>query len=500
MAERELTLGSLFSGSGGFELAGALCGIKPVFCSEIEPFPIRVEAARFPDCKQLGDVTKINGAEIEPVDIITFGSPCQDLSVAGKQAGLAGERSGLYLEAVRIIREMKDATNGQKPLFCVFENVPGLLSSNNGNDFITALDLLQDVGYIPDPNFLDAQNMGVPQRRKRVYIAWLNVDYITRKRTHLSEIITLQLLTELLQIYLVGLLKALGSAQKELGALPKRLSEDGARKRIALFSLQREESLQTLRQNLDAIQAIYQKERENWDFSLGDGQMVQLTLMDMVTPSTTLNLDLPDGYIASLLSKTLEDLCAPARSSTTSTSTKQTIESKICTCFQALANMSNVIGVYCCWLEKTHPEQLNYCEWVKSFLTEMKVCINAARKHEKSVGWMEWDDNIGLCERTINAIEKHFERHTRTECRHQVLPVRKGMRGYPAPCREAWEGTPSDAEGSAGGSGGAWCLKGNFIDRNTHQNGIGWNYENAYTLDSTDRHGVSIPNRGGSGI
>lgn len=104
-----MKLGSLFDGSGGFPLAGAINGIKPVWASEIEPFPIRVTKARFPEMNHLGDVTKIKGAEIEPVEIITFGSPCQDLSVAGKQKGIhEGERSNLFFEAVRIIKEMRE--------------------------------------------------------------------------------------------------------------------------------------------------------------------------------------------------------------------------------------------------------------------------------------------------------------------------------------------------------------------------------------------------------
>ena len=92
-----MTLGSLFDGSGGFPLAGAMNGMTPVWASEIEPYPMRVTAARFPAMKQLGDVTKIDGAGIEPVDVITFGSPCQDLSVAGKQTGIHdGKRSSLF--------------------------------------------------------------------------------------------------------------------------------------------------------------------------------------------------------------------------------------------------------------------------------------------------------------------------------------------------------------------------------------------------------------------
>ena len=144
-------------------MAGTLVGITPVWSSEIEAYPLRVTAARFPNVKQLGDVTKINGAEIDPVDIITFGSPCQDLSVAGKQKGIHdGERSNLFFEAVRIIREMRDAdkANGRsgvdiRPRFAVWENVPGAFSSNKGEDFKAVLKaiagVMQDGLDIPRP-------------------------------------------------------------------------------------------------------------------------------------------------------------------------------------------------------------------------------------------------------------------------------------------------------------------------------------------------------------
>ena len=120
---KPLTLGSLFSGSGTFEMAGMLSGIVPVWKSEIEPFPIAVTEKRLPFVKHLGDINCINGAEIEPVDIITFGSPCTDLSVAGKRQGLNAARSGLFFQAVRIIKEMRCATNGKYPRFAVWENV-----------------------------------------------------------------------------------------------------------------------------------------------------------------------------------------------------------------------------------------------------------------------------------------------------------------------------------------------------------------------------------------
>lgn len=140
-----LTLGSLFDGAGTFPFAAQQCGVKALWASEIEPFPVEVTKRRFPDMKHLGDICNINGGEIEPVDIITFGSPCQDLSVAGKRAGLDGDRSGLFMEAVRIIKEMRCKTNGEYPKIAIWENVPGAFSSNKAEDFRTVLEELSKI-------------------------------------------------------------------------------------------------------------------------------------------------------------------------------------------------------------------------------------------------------------------------------------------------------------------------------------------------------------------
>lgn len=138
----EIKLGSLFDGSGTMPLCAAMCGGHPVWASEVEPYPIAVTKTHLPNMKHLGSVTDIKGFLIEPVDIITFGSPCQDLSIAGKRAGLNGAKSGLFWEAIRIIREMLLATGGKYPRFVIWENVPGALSSNKGKDFEVVLNEL----------------------------------------------------------------------------------------------------------------------------------------------------------------------------------------------------------------------------------------------------------------------------------------------------------------------------------------------------------------------
>ena len=194
MTNKTLTLGSLFDGSGGFPLGGLLAGITPVWASEIEPFPIRVTTKRLPFMRHYGDISQLDGGKIEPVDIITFGSPCTDMSIAGRRAGLDGRQSSLFYEAIRIIKEMRCATDGKYPRWICWENVPGAFSSNKGEDFKAVLeavigiaepnaevpmpekarwpyaDLYMGDGWSVAYRTLDAQYWGVPQRRRRIYL------------------------------------------------------------------------------------------------------------------------------------------------------------------------------------------------------------------------------------------------------------------------------------------------------------------------------------------
>ncbi len=197
----EITIGSLFSGSGGFELAASICGIKPIWASEIEPLPILVTKKNFPEMKHLGDIGYVKGDKIDPVTIISGGSPCQDMSIAGQRAGLDGDRSGLFRQQIRIVKEMRnsDIKKGRtgkdiRPRFMVWENVPGAFSSNRGGDFRAVLQeiagIADETAAVPFPpknkwaeagcimgdtfsiawRTLDAEYWGVPQRRKRIFL------------------------------------------------------------------------------------------------------------------------------------------------------------------------------------------------------------------------------------------------------------------------------------------------------------------------------------------
>ena len=193
-----MTLGSLFDGIGGWLLAARHAGITPMWASEIEPFPCSVTARHFPEVKQLGDITQIDPDTLPPVDIICAGSPCQDLSIAGKRKGLNGERSGLFRTAVDLVQRMRERTSGKYPRFFVWENVPGAFSSNRGMDFQAVLEEIGEseipmpqgnrwapAGLVQFPGaeiawrVLDAQYWGVPQRRRRIFLV---ADFATSGR------------------------------------------------------------------------------------------------------------------------------------------------------------------------------------------------------------------------------------------------------------------------------------------------------------------------------
>lgn len=182
-----LTMGSLFDGIGGFPLAAVRNGIRPLWASEIEAFPIEVTKLRFPDMLHVGDITKLDGATLPPVDVICGGSPCQDLSVAGARRGLAGERSGLFMEQTRIAKEMRKADEQRgipahlvRPRYLVWENVPGAFSSANGEDFRAVIEEIVRIKHsacdVPGPDTGSWQSAGAAILGNEFSLAWRVMD------------------------------------------------------------------------------------------------------------------------------------------------------------------------------------------------------------------------------------------------------------------------------------------------------------------------------------
>jgi len=189
MSEKVLTLGSLFDGIGGFPYAASFYGIRSLWASEILPEAVSVTRRHFPDMEHFGDITKLHGGKLPPVDIVTFGSPCQGLAICGRRLGLADKRSALFTEAIRIIHEMQEATNHEYPKFAIWENVPHAAASAKGRDFKTVLEAFTET-EIPMPAsgrwanagmvrgggvdlawvIYDARHFGTAQRRRRLFL------------------------------------------------------------------------------------------------------------------------------------------------------------------------------------------------------------------------------------------------------------------------------------------------------------------------------------------
>lgn len=189
-----LTLGSLFDGSGAFPLAAKNVGITPLWASEIEPLPILVTSIHLPEVAHLGNIFDLDGAKIPPVDVLTGGSPCQNLSAAGRRAGLEGDKSSLFFQQIRVTKEMREHSSGLQPRYAIWENVTGALSSNQGKDFRQVLQSFISVkapgvhvpqppgwkwdpmGYVLGNDFsvawrtVDSKFWGVPQSRNRVFL------------------------------------------------------------------------------------------------------------------------------------------------------------------------------------------------------------------------------------------------------------------------------------------------------------------------------------------
>ncbi len=445
-----ITLGSLFDGIGGFPYAGTFLGITPIWASEIEPWPIKVTEKHFPNMKHLGDITKINGAEIEPVDIITFGSPCQDLSVAGKREGLSGARSGLFMEAVRIIREMRTATDGQYPRFAVWENVPGAFSSNGGEDIKVVLDEIEGLGFVVDLNVLDAQYMGVPQRRRRIFALCQSVDFIRQMMTPTSWSIITQLLTEILLCILNEALNLYEKEPKGSVWRQRKLTADGLQRKMKLFSIEARKDFEKLLTDWAGICQIHLKEQS---YLVDPSEKSDITIKTDTFKNEFLMGMEPEELFGSILKswkELLDVLYDQENSCITLTVTNETMNQIIYGCATLLENTALLIA-----------QLKNSCQ--NSYETELyistarKVCIDYARERQAGITlfsgmeWVQcWDDYIRLHTETTEQFERYFGGQSAGE----ILFIEEGLRGDIAESREAREEAAGDAGNGIKTAGG----------------------------------------------
>ena len=435
-----IKLGSLFDGIGGFPYSGIKFGITPAWASEIEPWPIKVTEKHFPNMKHLGDITQIDGAEIEPVDIICGGFPCQDVSVAGKREGLAGERSGLFFEAIRVIREMQEATNYEYPKAVVIENVPGLLSSNKGEDMRVVLDELQNLGFIVDPNILDAQYMGVPQRRRRVFIVCVSLRNLLQMKTSLSKTMSIECAVQILlntwsviqaayqaEHLLLDLggatAKSVISLQKKMNLLNKTLGSAPLRKllmhsvEVRVLSETGELSfsdaiLDSLKQNQWLIQA---------DILLSPlNSQIDEVVNGLESIYKTLNLNWDGNFTQEKLSTTLTLI-----NEITTQQIYMFMEAllNICEHIKGLMRLSN-----------------HYWKAASLSLTLLKECIDYARQTSSNLFGdlgriYDWDGYIKRASDCAEQLERYFGGKSAAE----ILFESEGLRGHFAESRKARE-------------------------------------------------------------
>ncbi len=425
---------SLFSGAGGMDLGLANAGMTHVGMCEIDPTARAVLARHWPDVPIWEDVTQLTADMVREqcghVDMVAGGFPCQDLSVAGRRAGLAGGRSGLFWDALRIAADL-----GAE--YLLLENVVGLLSSNDGEDFRTVLDAVQEAGYIADPNLYDARFFGVAQRRRRIFITCRLATATVNESTPRSWLTMGQVLVECWLLALGSVRGTSASAPPPWDSAPACV--DGLTRRMKLFGLGTPEA-PNFAKWLDRLADAHPSAATDGDesqTSAGDrhrGTSSQPTDATSSGTTPTVTADAPSGFwpTGQQWRTFLDDLSALVKLSTTSTATSETTERAICTSSVTLPLICEAIAALTplcpdCW------------QPASSASTANKVCTNYAIKASGELtSYMDWvhdvDHVLARSQRADDAL-----RSARGQCRPEVLLEPEGVRGNPSPSRETGE-------------------------------------------------------------
>lgn len=498
---------SVCSGIEAASVAWAPLGWKAWAFSEIEPFPCSVLAHYYPDTPNLGDMTKFKDWPDATLDVLCGGTPCQSFSVAGLRKGLDDPRGNLMLTFGAIAGKYQ-------PRWLVWENVPGVLSTNNGKDFASFLDMLEELGYIIDCDILDAQFHGVPQRRRRVFVCGQHRDDLLSQMTDSSALTIAQCWQEILHGILVSACQEYENEQQNLDLA--YLSKDGVMRRMKLFGLLGDQSsFRMLQMNLVESFLRFQADQRKSDAVRGENGK-ELTQGDLLT-------DFQEEVLSTLteqsLSNALEESYEVMKSFITLTEIKTITPAQIFMCSKAVLNIAKLIQL----LNQSSP-----CFWsaASSSLISIKEYTNYARYTTSDIfGDVErvsaWRDFIKQAESTSDAIG-----NIGVENFGEVFPISESLRGNPAPSRETGKEITDNAGFSTGTCSGkqtfgtlmancgtkqwlgnqealsgdyhVFALAGNTIGRQPENGGngtgmgIGSESDPAYTLQASHSHAVAF--------
>jgi len=327
---------SLCSGIEAATVAWKPLGWTAVGFSEIEPFPCSVLSHHYPDVPNLGNMLEITSEQIErvgPVDLLVGGTPCQSFSIAGLRGGLADARGNLALRYCQFLA-------CARPRWFVWENVPGVLSSNKGRDFGEILDTFESLGYILDVEILDSQFFGVPQRRRRVFVCGERADCLLQTKTTSSVLTMAQCVVEILHASCREML--LKSEKERAKSASAHLSRDGVLRRMRLFGIttHQEENSKTWQKFLAEEFLKFQSEARNSALLRGDKKAEDFTPGDLLMDFAT---DLLSSLTEESWRKDWEDALTAARSFTTSTSTNTITPNQISICFRVVLRIASLI-------------------------------------------------------------------------------------------------------------------------------------------------------------
>jgi DNA-cytosine methyltransferase len=433
--------GSVCSGIEAASVAWESLGWQAQWYSEIEHFPSEVLAHRFPTVPNLGDMTLLMENKIfleSEIDVLVGGTPCQPFSVAGLRKGLQDPRGNLMLTFLALV-------NKKRPKWVVWENVPGVLSTNGGQDFKSFLDGLNELGYICDVEILDAQFFGVAQRRRRVFVCAQSREDFLKKKTSSSALTIAQCLVEILHSIFR---ETLGQSGRELLKLEQiALSKDGVKRRMSLFEIATENCTFKMLQNhlIDAFLKS-QPEVRHWEFQLGGKVVPDSTLEDLLMGSKKTN---PYILTEESLRKCLEEVYEVMKSFITLTSTNKITPHQIYICLKA----ERLIGGLICRLSDSSPSSLGAG---LSFLMYNQEVTNYARQASRELfeeldGVHSWSDILWQTQHTSTVIGYLGDWRPAGA----VLFERNRLSGNTEKSREKRKATSADAEGSVG-SGGQW--------------------------------------------